>query len=196
MKSLLLFLLVAAPSTAFSQEIFGEVKFLHGTAMVGDKMLETGMKLHVGDSVKTDPKSFARILLLDGVALQVGPATTITLEKKKNLTRIEIASGALLTRLRKLKPSKKFEVKNGSTAMGVRGTTFYAEAKAKQTFLCVCEGEVESIWPSGKKHISAKHHDHPQLISEQSAETSPAPMGSGHTDADIAELEKLLPPQP
>jgi len=187
-KLFLLFLLLPAQSPA--AEPIGHVKFLVGSASVGKRSVELGSAVYSGETLRTSPKSIVRIALNSGAALHLGPATTLTLEAEKSITRLNLERGSVLSRIRKLGPGQKFELKHQQAAMGVRGTTFFTQTKGKDTYLCVCEGEVSAEWPGGKKTIAAKHHDHPTIL--QPKGEAPPPKDPGHTDDEIAELEKLL----
>jgi hypothetical protein len=176
---------------------FGEVKFLKGEAVNGIRPIKLGDKVQIDDVITTGPKSFMRILLAEGAAMSIGPGSTIRITKLKasEPTSIDLLKGMLLSKVKRSSAESaiKFKVRTRSAAMGVRGTTFFAkEEEDGRTFLCVCEGTVETRWPKGTKIISSKHHDAPAKISALESKMAAAEMGHDHTDEEAAELEKLI----
>ncbi|MGZ3684089.1 MAG: FecR family protein [Bdellovibrionota bacterium] len=177
---------------------FGVVKFIQGKAVVGVRALKSGDKVELNDVVTTGPKSFVRILLREGVAMNVGPDSTIHLSRLEGgeATTIDLLKGFLLSRIKKSVPAPekvKYQVRTRTASLGVRGTTFFAKEEPDgRTFLCVCEGTVEARWAGGSKTITSKHHDTPLLISSLKSAPDAAEMGHDHDDAEIAALDKLL----
>ncbi len=190
---------LAGPNSSQAKKIkpFGAAKFIVGTVTAGGKNLKVGDALKLGDMISTGPRSIARLLLDEGVAMQLGPNSSIRLEHNKGeATTTDLLTGYVLSRLKKSgSPGDaiKYQVHTKSVSMGVRGTTFLAKQESDgRTFLCVCEGTVDAKWKNGFTSITAKHHDRPIWISENNLKADEAPMGAEHTDTDIAELDKLF----
>lgn len=92
-----------------------------------------------------------------------------------------------------------FQVRNRTVTLGVRGTVFYTEnLENKPIFLCTCHGSVSVLNDRGKQLelITTTHHDRPIELEEQAGSkiltVKTAPMGTGHTDADVQFLENEL----
>lgn len=177
-------------------DLFGVVKEYKGDVKSDGSPLFEGSKVFIHERLTTGPKSFVRLLLPDGVAMQIGPQSAIELKRDKDkVTSLRLIKGFVLSRIRSaLAPAEKdkFRVHSKSVSMGVRGTTFFAKAQEKKTFLCTCEGTVHVKWPKGEEIITSKHHDTPKLITEGNEQTEAAPVGSDHADEDALALDKLL----
>lgn len=185
-----------ASPLAQGADLFGEVKQVKGDVRSNGTPLFEGSKVFIHERLTTGPKSFVRLLLPEGVAMQVGPKSSVELKRDKDeVTSLQLIKGMVLTRVRSaLTPAEKdkFRVQSKSVSMGVRGTTFFAKAEKKKTFLCTCEGTVRVKWPKGEETITSKHHDSPKLISESGAQAEAAPVGSDHVDEEALALDKLL----
>jgi hypothetical protein len=108
-----------------------EVKFVQGEASFGrTRPLRVGMKLQSGEVVSTESRSFVRILFESGIALHVGPNSSIRIEQRmQKPTQIELIRGQLLSVIRKEateRKTPKYELRTKIASMGVRGTTFFA----------------------------------------------------------------------
>lgn len=184
------------PALAQGADLFGVVKELKGEVSANGSPIFEGSKVFIHERLTTGPKSFVRLLLPDGVAMQVGPQSSIELKRDKDkVTSLQLIKGFVLSRIRSaVAPAEKdkFRVRTKSVSMGVRGTTFFAKAERKNTFLCTCEGTVHVNWREGEETITSKHHDAPKFISDDKAQTEPAPMGADHSDDDAMALDKIL----
>jgi hypothetical protein len=192
--TLTVFLLL--PALAQGADLFGEVKEFKGDVRSNGTPVFEGSKVFIHERLTTGPKSFVRLLLPEGVAMQIGPQSSIELKRDKDkVTSLQLIKGFVLSRIRAAvaqAEKDKFRVHSKTVSMGVRGTTFFAKAEKKKTFLCTCEGTVHVKWPKGEETITSKHHDSPKFISEDSGQTDPAPMGADHADEDAVALDKLL----
>ena len=107
----------------------GDVK-----AMMGDKVtkLKKGMWLKEGTTVKTAPKSFAKLLFVDKSSMNVGPKSQMKIDSfpKKDPGVITLVKGQLRSKVTKnymemgKKDKSKLFIKTKTAAMGVRGTDF------------------------------------------------------------------------
>ena len=166
--------------------------------------LVTGDPIYAG--IRIDTGSAGAILLLhEGTiqaALKLKPETALTIRAVAGGgIQTDLEHGMILSDVHN--PDKRptpYIVRTRTAVMGVRGTVFFVkEEPGKDVFLCTCSGEVSVH--TGRTTATAEtfkgtHHDHPVLIHEGdgslASRTSPAPMGSDHTDAEGAELEKVL----
>lgn len=193
---LVLFLAGSAPA-AFAAGDFGVVMAVSGEAVIGVKPVKVGDKVDENDVVTTGKRSYVRILLREGVAMQVGSESTMRIARREGEpTTVDLLKGFVLSRVKKSDPAAardKFRVRTASASLGVRGTTFFTKEELDgRTFLCVCEGTVSARWTKGDRKITATHHDKPVWLRAGKAEAEPAPMGMDHDDEQIAELDKLL----
>ncbi len=128
--------LSALADSALLSKLKGEIKINGVVAKEGQKALtgEEVSALGKTSSVQLTYEDGSRSLLRNGKMKIAGDST----DKE---TIIELAQGILFTS--KSKSQKSLLVKTKSSAMGIRGTKFYVEEKADETYLCVCEGSVE-----------------------------------------------------
>ena len=141
MKNLFFVLTILLSFNAFAEsallsKLKGEVKINGVVAKEGQKV-QTGEEISAlgkTSSVQLTYEDGSRSLLRNGKMKIAGDSS----DKE---TIIELAQGILFAS--KNKSQKSFSVKTKSASMGVRGTKFYVEEKADETYLCVCEGSVE-----------------------------------------------------
>jgi hypothetical protein len=196
--NLFLFCLLSFFSSAHAEEkeLIGEVKYVVGNAKANENELKVGSKVYDEDLLITEKASIVRLLMSDGIAMQIAPNSKLRLMKEdKKMLRVSLSTGAILSRLKKLaqKPeTHRYEVSTKHASMGVRGTTFFVKvAKNENTFLCVCEGSVDVMRGGSSLDVTATHHDRAKTISNIGMDSA-ASMGTDHSDKEIAELDKLL----
>ena len=163
--------------------------------------LIVGQKMRGGSLIKTEPGSEVVITLGRDIASLIKSDSEVLIDSKDGKDWIAtLKKGAALSSL--VNPQKRpnhFIFRSRSATLGVRGTTFFVEDWSnKPVFFCVCNGTVEVTARDGKTKatVVSKHHDHPVIVAEGDGTIEsrlvPAPMGETHTDADVAELEKIL----
>ena len=201
--ALLVGICLLAPS-AFAFDT-GKVIRIKGTAwqIYGRSRLKllVGQKTRGGSLLKTEPGSELVITLGRDIASLIKGDSEVLINSKdgKDWTA-SLKKGAVLSSI--VNPENRpnhFVFRSRSATMSVRGTTFFVEDWSnKPVFFCVCNGTVEVTARDGKTKatVVSKHHDHPVIVAEGDGTIEsrlvPAPMGETHTDADVAELEKIL----
>ena len=193
---MLKFLLAIAilPSLAYAKDPFGTVKLVQGEVTRKGNVLQAGDSVSPGDEIVTGHRGVARVVLSEGVAMQIGPGSRVVLENTKGEpTTVELFKGYVLSKIRHDGDAIKFRVRTKTASLGVRGTTFFAKQEADgRTFVCVCEGTVVASWDKGQKLITTKHHEAPTWVEAGNPKGAAAPMGNEHNDEEIAALEALL----
>ncbi|MDC0255764.1 FecR family protein, partial [Bacteriovoracales bacterium] len=149
----LLFSFISAE--VFAQSKAARVIILRGTAQVTTKdgtttKLKRGDWLPEGSIVKTEAKSFVKLLFIDKSSLNIAPKSSITIAKfsKKKAGIINLLQGKIRSKVvkdymnkgEKGKKSKLF-IKTKTAAMGVRGTDFTVGTGVVDT-VTVVEGTV------------------------------------------------------
>lgn len=121
-----------------------------------------GAELKIGDRVKTDKDSYAKILMNDGNILQVGPETEFVLKNYNTKagdyeeSNLEVVYGRLRSSLKKKYDGKssQFNVTTEAAVMGVRGTdfiSFYKKAtSASDVVVFTGKVEAQSFGPNGE----------------------------------------------
>ncbi len=132
----ILFSIHALAESALLSKLKGEIK-INGVMAKENQKVQTGEEISaIGktSSVQLTYEDGSRSLLRNGTMKIAGNST----DKE---TILELAQGILFTS--KSKSQRSLSVKTKSSSMGIRGTKFYVEEKADETYLCVCEGSVE-----------------------------------------------------
>lgn len=111
-------------------------------------------------------KSFVIVKFKDGSKSILKDGEITIQESKMKSTKINLLKG-LLSSVIDPKKKTKFLVKTKSGTLGVRGTKFLVQESDLETYLCVCEGEVEasnkfakvSVNPGEDVHLSLESKD-------------------------------------
>lgn len=184
-------------SVSAAPEPFGTVKQIVGKAKANKNVLKEGDIVFKGQVIETEEKSVVKILLQASLgAIQIGPNSEFQTDStSKSKTSIQLVKGSLLSTIRKSvlsKEKKNYEVKTPKVSMGVRGTTFFvSQSQEGTTYQCICEGEVETVWPGGKDRKISKHHDHYRSFTAKEGKPE-KDIGRDHTDEEINFLKSLL----
>ena len=204
MRTILLLLLATGPVHATEKAPpFATVVAVQGLASLEPEHtnLKVGQELAEGARITVMHDSSVRLLMSDGIALQVGPNSELELKRNKDkVTLLGLVHGMVLSALKPAtKPGKKdrFILKAPKVTMGVRGTEFFVKQDLNQpTFLCVCSGKVHTKWDNGEIHFhSTKPHEHYVHVHHTRKKAQKAAdMGSDHTDKQLEALRALLSP--
>jgi len=98
-----------------------------------------------GDLVRTSDRGRVRITLADSSILNVGSNSNLRVihhNARTRETELELQAGRLRSRLQRLGPNQKFELKTNTAVMGVIGTDFFVETTPQFTRVIVYEGAV------------------------------------------------------
>lgn len=173
-------------------ELKGKATQLHGTT---EAPLSAGAPLKSGSVIRVSKDSVIFVSLGHDVVAKIGGGSEATLiEVDGKDWELNLKNGIAAAAVRN--PDKRpnhFRLRTRSAVMGVRGTVFYVEAPPTgPVFVCTCTGTVAIDSSTGKSitTVTASHHDHPLTL--ESGVSKPAPMGTGHSDADVTYLQKLL----
>ena len=116
-----------------------EIIYLEGAVQVQSgsdsawKTAEKGMKVNIGDSIRTARHSLADIALDDEKknTIRIDPKTLVVLNSATagTIDRLDLSHGKVTSKLENLKAGLSFEVNTPSTVAGVRGSSYsvYAE---------------------------------------------------------------------
>lgn len=145
LAALLLFSSLAAPAIApaNAQEGIGEAKAVvdvaTATGQVGDRGLEVGSPVYMGDEVRTDGQGEAQLLFQDGTRMVVGPNSSLVLDEfvfrsqaQENSFAVR-ALGGTFRFISGEQPKDAYLIQTPSATIGVRGTVFDFSVTAQQT---------------------------------------------------------------
>jgi hypothetical protein len=130
----------AAPSGRQAQNLV--VTFTSGTVTVsngsGNSAVRKGHQLQSGDTLATEADGWVDFGLEGTSSLRLSPqsrivvieATTQTyfVNELETTTRLQLDQGSLLSDIKKLSKSSKFEIKTSKSLAGIRGTAFQMDA--------------------------------------------------------------------
>jgi hypothetical protein len=154
--------LFSIPLTAFSAKHSAQVILLQGqvTKVAPGSNKETPVKkgdsLAEGSTVSTKDRSFAKLLFIDNTQMNLGPNTSIKIEKFQGNSAgvIQVIDGKIRAKVQKDLVSKdageqkdKLLIQTKTAAMGVRGTDFmvtYSRAN-QNTSLLTFESQVAMV---------------------------------------------------
>ncbi len=180
----------AAVPTSGSQKAprrFLEVK---GSVTIDEKPATVDMTIPEKAVIVTGDDGHAVISIVAGSLIEVRAKSRVELgtsERKKD--SFKLLAGALWS----LVPTgTSFEVQTDNAVAGVRGTIFYVEKAPKSTYICDCNGEVELLTGKVKKPVLFKsnhQHNAVRVFPKQSVKAK----RENHTDAELAELVKIVP---
>lgn len=153
MKPLAILLGLSLPLSSFAAP-GGTVILLRGAAkMDGGKSLALKDTVRPGSTIKTEAKSFVKILFADQTTMNIGPDTTLKLEETKagDPSLVNLVGGQIRAKVTKdlLQGGsggspEKMLIKTKTAAMGIRGTDFSVSFNAQNqiTALITFEGNV------------------------------------------------------
>ncbi len=151
-----------------------------------------------GETVVSEDDAIVVFKIKGRAALRLKSAGKLVFDEVTDTITLNLDYGTLMSAVAKNGARQKFFLKTPAVTAGVRGTSFYTEARSiDQTYVCLCEGILELTTPDTTVTIHAadrKIHHQPVLISpDQAGALTPAsaPM-TNHTNADIETLEALL----
>jgi hypothetical protein len=169
-----------------------------GEVYVNGQRASMNVTLRPGDRVLTGPESTLTVAIGED-AFRLRPLTSVTFDgatDSKLVSGLRVLTGALLGAFRK---HERREVKTATATIGIRGTAVYVEANPVLTYVCTCYGDVdlECVAYRSTKRVQARDHTpnyvFARVLSGRSIVEAPV---INHTNAELAELEKLVGREP
>lgn len=140
------------------------------TQVRGDVYID-GTKANKGDKLIKDQiieakttKSFFVVEYSDGTRIMIKDGKFKMGVISTNNNEIELMSGTIYAKVKpsknkKLKEFEKLIIKTRTASMGVRGTMFYITQEVDNSYLCVCEGIVETRNLKGESILVNENED-------------------------------------
>ena len=167
--------------------------------------VKQGMALNSGARLMTESHSEVQLKLRSDAAVLVKGDSLVGISAVNGLDWfIDLERGKMLSLIKNpRKRADHFKVHVGRSTIGVRGTVFFVDSHAQDSFfLCTCDGTIEltSAEVKSTEKITGRHHNNPRFIDGKSKGksfnfTSASDLGSDHSDSDIANLEALFATQ-
>jgi len=179
--------LILIPAVAGATE--GRIHQLLGQVWVNGEPAMTQTAIHFGDKILTGAGSSVTIILDENV-YRLGPRALFTLPRIDARGVMRLFYGAVLAVFRH--QSNK-TIYTPTSVLGVRGTGLYLDAGYRQTYLCLCYGDVDFADSENPGNSVAIHADYHQAVIFDHASRKIRRGNSidGHADANLFELEAL-----
>lgn len=171
---------------------------LSGEVTVNGVAAEPSTAIGPGDTLRTG-KNSELVFVVGGNAMIMRSSSVLELEGARSaaaslvLTGLRMLTGALLSVSR----NQAMRVNTSTATIGIRGTGWYLEADAEQTYFCTCYGVTEvaaSADPASKETVAAQHHDRPLYITAGgNSGDNIKPAGFiNHSDQELMLIETLV----
>lgn len=157
-KSLVLALLLSLTltSAAFAAGFMqvANVTKIHGTAFINKEKIKVGAEIAEGMEVKI-PKTgdYIDIKFQNGHVVRFSGATVKVEKLNPKNTLFNLIRGKIFSAMKPLTQDETYNIKTKRASFGVRGTQFLVEENKKQTYLCVCEGVVNTKAAKGEVDV-------------------------------------------
>lgn len=149
-----------------------------------------------GETVVAEDDAVVVFKIKGRAALRLKNASKLVFDEVTDTISLNLDYGTLMSTVVRTN-RQKFFLKTPAVTAGVRGTSFYVEARSiDQTYVCLCDGTLDLTTPDTTLTLQAltRAHHQPVLVSPNAAgalAASSAPM-INHTNADIEDLEAVL----
>lgn len=179
--------LIMVPAVAGAAE--GRIHQLLGQAWINGKPAMTQSAIHFGDKILTGAGSSVTIVLDENV-YRLGPRALFTLPRIDARGVMRLFYGAMLAVFRHRSDKRIY---TPTTVLGVRGTGLYLDAGYRETYLCLCYGDVDFTDNENAANSVVIHADYHQAVifDHNSREIRRGNSIDGHADGDLFELEAL-----
>lgn len=149
-------IIIAAMLLALSTFTFGaELKRFNGNVTVNGEQPVKGQMLALGDVLVANGKSsFFLVQYKDGSRFMIknGELKVEKLDQKKKVSLYHLVKGGLFLFINP-KSNRDFGIKTKNVSMAVRGTKFWIKETEEESYLCVCDGIVETSNSAGTKLV-------------------------------------------
>lgn len=162
-----------------------------------DQAAADNMTVVEGTVVKTAGKSSVMVKFADGSLIKIGPFSNMTISKATGVdgkdTKLDISSGKMYARVKKLDSGSKFTVKTPTAIAGVRGTYYSSEVdEDASSRFDVFEGEVavsSAANPDAEVIVSANQTTTVQEGQAPAPPTALPKSGDGEAEEGISDGE-------
>lgn len=155
--SLVVFISLHESALAKAGDKSEEIKLhrVEGQAKIGSRTLKTGDVVKSGDLIEVsgDDDALVDVRFPEGNIVRLKEGSKVRLQPTAGKTRVVLLlKGQVLAIARKPvgRKDRSFEIRTRTAVAGVRGTKFLVDVDEKEnTFVCVCEGKVETQKTTG-----------------------------------------------
>ena len=167
---------------------------VQGKVMLDGKIARAGDAIGETAVIVTGKRSSAVVILAPDTffELRAGSRLRLGSSPRKRMS-LHLLAGALWSFVA---PDSSYEVVTANAIAGVRGTTFFVDAKGKHTYLCACDGRLE-LRAGGDKVLPRNiesHNDHIGIAIRSKGKRAKTHKAArrGHTDQQAAKLRGIF----
>ena len=180
--------------------VSGKTVTLSGTVEVDGQNAFKGMIVHPRATIKTYEGSFIEIVFNEKNIFKIFENSEATLNLDSEERSIRLTSGAIANILKRLDALRerfkpRYTVATATAVAGVRGTVFFVRVEDKEnTYICVCNGEIQITDTSGanKTIIAEKHHKAVRFTRKQGKTVISSAGMLYHTDEGVEKLAEKI----
>ncbi|MCK5095639.1 MAG: FecR domain-containing protein [Spirochaetes bacterium] len=158
----------------------GVLEYIEGEVFINNQPGSIGDSVNSDDIIKTGAKSYCEIVFGERNVFRLEKNTIAQIDWAKSKVQLnQGAIGAVFTKLNHfIGPDRNFTISTPSIAAGVRGTVFYIKIEDPQnTYLCICNGELDLTESYSGIVISSGHHQAYRFSNrEGTLSYAPAPL--------------------
>lgn len=142
----------------------GVISYLEGEVNLEGNPAEIGQIVVPGALISTGPEGFCEVRFGEKNIFRILPDTLAKISLDQGIGQIAMEKGAMalvLNRLAVLGGDEEFQVTTPVAIAGVRGTAFFIKVEsATSTYICACNGSLETVDSSGVTEVplSSQHH--------------------------------------
>ena len=130
------------------------VSKIHGTAFLNKEKVKDGQEITEGMMISIPKKGdYIDVKFQNGHVVRMMGAAVMVKELNPKSTFFELLKGKLYSAVKPLTKDEKFQVKTRRASFAVRGTHFFIEEGKKDSYLCVCEGVVNTKSSKGEVDV-------------------------------------------
>ncbi len=167
---ILLFLLISAvlltaggekDSVSTPDSLSGVLEYLEGDVFINNVEANFGDTVRDSDTLRTGSDSYCEVVFGERNIFRLEENTIVRIDwARSNINITEGSIGAVFTKLDKfLTREKDFTLTSPSMVAGIRGTVFFIRVEdSRNTYLCLCNGELDLTETCEGLNAEAVHH--------------------------------------
>ncbi len=154
-KMLITSLFLALSITAHAEFMaVANISKIHGSAFINKEKIKVGAEVAEGMTI-TMPKAgdFVEVKFQNGHLVRFLGATVKVENLNPKTTLFNLIKGKIYSAIKPLSQNETFTVKTSRASFAVRGTRFFIDESKKNSYLCVCEGVVNTKTDKGEVDV-------------------------------------------
>ena len=176
----------------------GRIDYIEGDVTLNGGAAEADQKIENKSTIETKAASLCDLKFNQKNIVRISENTVFKVNMNDAPGTIEVSQGSLLLVLKKLlaiKDSVDLTVITPTAALGVRGTSFFVNVENENsTYLCICNGTLQSEDKNGENHLelTAPHHRALRYIERNGSIYYEDAALLYHGDSDVEETAEKI----